>query len=138
MNAEAQRRALSASQKSAFSVFANEGDDEGSSNVVKVAPVQGDLRRVEYSAEMAEIDFPPQNGDQRDSPRERQHPLDQLSLQGVSQTSGYLCQSAVEANLKTDMETDEEVIRGDETSTMNGKEELEQLSQTSLCYTVLW
>ena len=42
MNAEAQRRALSALQKAAFSVFINEGDDE-------------DL----YSAEMAEIGFFP-------------------------------------------------------------------------------
>ena len=70
MNAEAQRRALSASQKASSSVFTDEGDDEGSSNMVKVAPVRGDLRRVEYSAEMAEIGFPPQNRDRRDSPRE--------------------------------------------------------------------
>ena len=70
MNAEAQRRALSALQKAASSVFADEGDDEESSNVVDAAPVQGDLRRVEYSAEMAEVGFPPQNRDQRDSPRE--------------------------------------------------------------------
>ena len=57
MNAEAQSRVLSASQKAASSVFANGGDDEGSLNVVKEAPVRGDLRRVEYSAEMAEISF---------------------------------------------------------------------------------
>ena len=67
------------------SVFPDEGDDEESLNVVKVAPVRGDLRRVEYSAEMAEIGFPPQNGDRRDSPRERQHQLDQLrSVRGQS------------------------------------------------------
>ena len=59
MNAEVQRRVLSASWKAASSVFTNEGDDEGSLNVVKVAPVQGDLRRVENSAEMAEIGFSP-------------------------------------------------------------------------------
>ena len=70
MNAEAQRRALSALHKAASSVFADEGDDEESSNMVEVAPVRGDLRRVEYSAEMAEIGFLPQNRDQRDSPRE--------------------------------------------------------------------
>ena len=70
MNAEAQRRALAASCKAASSVFTNEGDDEESSNVVKAVPVQGDLRRVEYSAEMADIGFPSQSGDQRDSPRE--------------------------------------------------------------------
>ena len=63
INAEAQRRALSALQKAASSVFTDEGDDEESSNVVKAVPVQSDLRRVEYSAEMAEIGFPPQNGD---------------------------------------------------------------------------
>ena len=39
MNAEAQRRAMSASQKADSSVFTNEGDDEESSNVVKAAPV---------------------------------------------------------------------------------------------------
>ena len=55
MNAETQRRALAASQKAASSLFTNEGDDEGSSNVVEVAPVQGDLRRDQ---------------NQRDSPRE--------------------------------------------------------------------
>ena len=55
MNAEAQRRAMSTSRKAASSVFA----DEGSSYVVKAAPVRGDLRRVEYSAEMAEIGFLP-------------------------------------------------------------------------------
>ena len=59
MNVEAQKRALSASHKSASSVFADEGDDERSLNMVKAAPVQGDLRRVEYSAEMVEIGFLP-------------------------------------------------------------------------------
>ena len=39
MNAETQRRALSASWKAASSVFANEGDDEESSRVVKAVPV---------------------------------------------------------------------------------------------------
>ena len=39
MNAETQRRALAASWKAASSVFANEGDDEGSLNVVKAAPI---------------------------------------------------------------------------------------------------
>ena len=63
MNVEAQRRDLSVLQKAASSVFTDEGDDEGSSNVVEAAPVQGDLKRVEYSAEMAEIGFPSQSGD---------------------------------------------------------------------------
>ena len=70
MNAEAQRRALAASQKAASSVFTDEGDDEGSSKVVEAAPVQGDLRRVEYRAEMEQIGFPSQSGDRRDSPME--------------------------------------------------------------------
>ena len=39
----------------------NAEDDKGSSNVVKAAPVQGDLRRVEYSTEMEEVGFPPQS-----------------------------------------------------------------------------
>ena len=39
MNAEAQRKALSASWKAASSVFTDEGDDGESLNVVKVAPV---------------------------------------------------------------------------------------------------
>ena len=41
MNAVAQRKALSASWKAASSVFTDERDDDGSSNVVKVAPVRG-------------------------------------------------------------------------------------------------
>ena len=73
MNAEAQRRALTASQKAASSVFADEGDDEEGLNMIKAATVQGDLRMVKYSAEMVEIGFPSRNGDQRDSPKEWQH-----------------------------------------------------------------
>ena len=37
MNAEAQRRALSSSRKAASSIFTDEGDDEESSNMIKVA-----------------------------------------------------------------------------------------------------
>ena len=73
MNAEAQKRALSASRKAASSMFADEGDYEGNLNVIEAAPVQSDLRRVEYSAEMAEVGFPLQSQHQRDSPREQQH-----------------------------------------------------------------
>ena len=58
MNAEAQKRALAASRKAASSVFADVGDDKGSLIVAQAAPVQGDVRRVEYSAEMAEVGFP--------------------------------------------------------------------------------
>ena len=57
--------------------------------------------------------------------------LTSSSLQGVSWTSGYPCQCAVKANLETDTETDEEVIRRDETLRVNRQEELEQLSQTT-------
>ena len=53
--------------------------------------------------------------------------LTNSGLQGISQTSGYLCQSTIEANLKTDRETDEEMIRRDEMSSMSEKEELEQM-----------
>ena len=70
MNAEAQKRTLVASSKAASSVFTDVGDDEDSSAVAKEAPAQGDVRRVEYSAEMAEIGFPAQSRDQRDSSKE--------------------------------------------------------------------
>ena len=55
MNAEAQKRALAASSKAASLVFADVGSDEHSSAIAEAAPAQGDVRRVEYSAEMAEI-----------------------------------------------------------------------------------
>ena len=58
MNAEAHRRALAASRKAASSVFADVGDDEDSSAVAEAAPTWGDVRRVKYSAEIAEIGFP--------------------------------------------------------------------------------
>ena len=62
------RRALAASRKAASSVFTDNGDDEVSSIAVKTAPVatapvQGDVRRVEYSAEMAEVGFPSRSRD---------------------------------------------------------------------------
>ena len=58
MNAEAQKRALVASRKAASSVFTDVGDDEESLIAAEAAPAQGGVRRVEYSAEMAEIGFP--------------------------------------------------------------------------------
>ena len=70
MNGEAQRRALVASRKAASSEFTDVEDDEESSIAAESAPVQSDLRRVEYSAEMAEIGFPSQSGGQMDSPKE--------------------------------------------------------------------
>ena len=64
VNTEAQRRALAASRKAALSVFTEVGDEEVSSIAVKTAPVQSDVRRVEYSAEMAEVGFPSQSRDE--------------------------------------------------------------------------
>ena len=63
MNREAQRRALAASREAASSVFTNVGDEEVSliaakTAPVETAPVRGDVRRVEYSVEMAEVGFP--------------------------------------------------------------------------------
>ena len=58
MNTEAQRRELAAFRKAASSVFADVGDEEVSSIAVKTAAVQSDVRRVEYSVEMAEVGFP--------------------------------------------------------------------------------
>ena len=63
MNAEALRRALVASRKAASSVFTDVGDDEDSSTVTKAVLASGDVRRVEYSAEMAKIGFPAQSRD---------------------------------------------------------------------------
>ena len=63
MNTEAQKRALAASRKAASSVFADVGDNEDSSIAAGAAPAQGHVKRVEYSAEMAEIGFPAQSGD---------------------------------------------------------------------------
>ena len=54
MNTEAQRRALAASRKAASSVFTDVGDEEVSLIAVQTAPAQGDVRKVEYSAEMAQ------------------------------------------------------------------------------------
>ena len=63
MNAEAQKRALAASRKAVSSVFTDVGGDEDSLIAAEEAPARGDVRRVEYSAEMAEIGFPTQSGD---------------------------------------------------------------------------
>ena len=80
MNAEAQKRALVASRKAASSVFADVGDDEDNCAVAKAAPAQVDVKRVECSAEMAEISFPAQSRDRRDSPKGQQQGLDKLRL----------------------------------------------------------
>ena len=69
MNTEAQKRALAASRKAASSVFTDVGDDEVSLIAVKTAPAQGDVRRVEYSVEMAEVGFPSRRRDGDCPPR---------------------------------------------------------------------
>ena len=58
MNAEAQKRALVVSRKAASLVFADVGDNEDSYAIAEGAPAQGNVSRVENSAEMAEIGFP--------------------------------------------------------------------------------
>ena len=98
MNAEAQRRALSALWKAASSVFTDDGDDEESSNMIKAAPVQGDLRSVKYSAEMTLVFFL-ETEIKGTLPESNSINLTSLGLWGVSQTSGYLYQSAVKAYL---------------------------------------
>ena len=65
MNSKAQRRALAASRKAASLGFTDAGDDEMISIAVETAPALGDVRKVEYSAEMAALGFPPQNRDER-------------------------------------------------------------------------
>ena len=82
MNAEAQKRALVASRKAASSVFTDVGDDEASSIAVQAAPIWGDVRRVEYSAEMAGVGFLSQSSDQGGSLRERQLELNKLQPAG--------------------------------------------------------
>ena len=57
MNPEAQWRALAASRKAALSVFTDAGDVEMSLIAVKTAPALGDVRKVEYSAEMTVVGF---------------------------------------------------------------------------------
>ena len=78
MNAEAQKRALAASRKAASSVFADVRDDKVSSIAVQAAPVQGEVRRTEYSVEMAEVGFPSQSRDQGSSLREWELKLNKL------------------------------------------------------------
>ena len=80
MNVEAQKKALAASRKAVSSVFTDVGDDEESSIAAEVAQAQGDVRRIEYSAEMTEIGFPARSRDQRDSPKEQPHRNDKLRL----------------------------------------------------------
>ena len=69
MNTEAQRRAIAASRKAASSIFADVGDEEAGSIAVPAAPAQGDVRKVEYCAEMAVVGFTPQSRDEGCPPR---------------------------------------------------------------------
>ena len=61
-------------------------------------------------------------------PRSDNIDLMSSGLWGISQTSGYLCQSAVKANLETNIEMDKERIRRDEILSVNKKKRIEQLS----------
>ena len=59
MNLEAQERALVVSRKAASHVFTDAGDDKVSSMTIKTAPAPRDVRKVEYSAELAVVGFAP-------------------------------------------------------------------------------
>ena len=83
MNPEAQQRALAASRKAALSVFADAGDDGMSLIAVKTAPALGDVRKVEYSAEMAAVGFLPRNRDERHSLEEQQPELNKLQSASI-------------------------------------------------------
>ena len=72
MNTEAQRRELAPSRKAASSVFTDVGDKEASLIAVQAAPARGDVRKVEYSAEMAAVGFTPRSRDEGCPPRWQQ------------------------------------------------------------------
>ena len=50
----------------------DEGDDKRCSNIFGATAVHGDLRRVKYNAEMAEVSSASQSEDRRDTPGEWQ------------------------------------------------------------------
>ena len=58
MHPESQRKALAASRKAASSVFMDVGNNETGSIAVET-PIQKDVRRVKYRAEMATVWFTP-------------------------------------------------------------------------------
>ena len=128
MNAEAQKRALAASRKAASLVFTDVGDDEDSSVAAEAAPARGDVRRVEYSAEMAGLAFLLEVEIKGTLPRSSNIDLTNSGCPEASQTLGYLHQSAVKANLETDMEIDKEMMQRDGMHSLRGKGRLEQLS----------
>ena len=78
MNTEAQKGALAASRKAASSVFTDVGENEASLMAVEIAPVQCDVRKVEYSVEMAEVEFPSQSRDRGCPLRGQQLKLNKL------------------------------------------------------------
>ena len=87
MITEAQKRALAASRKAASSVFTNVGDDEVSLIAAETPPVEtararSDVRRVEYSAEMAEVGFSSWSRDGGCPLRGRQLELNKLQPAG--------------------------------------------------------
>ena len=83
MSPEAQQRALAASWKAASLVFTDAGDDKMSLIAVETAPALGDVRKVEYSAEMAAVGFPPPNRDERHPSEDQQLELNKLRSASV-------------------------------------------------------
>ena len=59
-----------ASRKAASLFFTDAGDDEVSLIAVKTATALGDVRQVQYSAEMAAVGFAPQNRDEKHPPED--------------------------------------------------------------------
>ena len=109
MNTEAQRRALAASRKAASSIFADVGDEEVSLIAVPAAPAQGDVRKVEYSAEMAVVRFTPQSRDEGCPPRGLQ-----LELNKLRPPREQFDQSAAEATLEAGRVTIKEGMKREE------------------------
>ena len=72
------KRAFAAFRKAALSMFPDVGDDETSLIAVPAPPVRVDVRRIEYSAEMAELGFPSKSRAQGLSPKEWQIELNKL------------------------------------------------------------
>ena len=60
-------------RKATSSVFADARDDEVSSMTVKTAPAPRDVRKVEYSTELASVGFTPRSRDEK-HPSEDQQP----------------------------------------------------------------
>ena len=71
MKPELQRKALAASRRAASSVFADAGDDKMSLIAVKTAPAQ-DVRKFEYSAEIAAVGFTVGNRDEKHPSEDQQ------------------------------------------------------------------